>query len=479
MSELNSGELVNFTDIFIDTDKGDEGDEKKHGLFHIEDGMYKLSGDYDEIKGGSIFKEEFDLNDAMKKGGSDTDFINFNQIKEMETLSFKNLKSTNADLEFYFESDEAIRLAPFTFGANFTSLKAIKGNNKKVQLVLCSNTFENENVLQNIEDIKDVRRLYLYGEWDKGTFKKLAGAIKDDGKIYEDKDAEEKFSLDGKFEKSDFGEDLLTKLSKDMISNVIQGTISEDEKNAIKSKRKEKVKAIKAENGEADGKKTEEQGKEQGFFSWNDIVKDHGAVCGAMFKFVLGQMKEKGISIKATLIAEKVGLDESGEPILSPDCFEDIKLIGAGVVIKILKMLSEKWEEGASTIKLKNDKNNRDKFRIALKEHIKSNWAESTKGIKTNLVMIGKVNNEIANKLGATSKEVIENVEDANKYMSDVLQGADILDKGCKFERSQVETMIDCLKQIGKSYKEAKNKEKTKDCIICIERLKSALKGSE
>ena len=325
MSELNSGELVNFTDIFIDTDKGDEGDEKKHGLFHIEDGMYKLSGDYDEIKGGSIFKEEFDLNDAMKKGGSDTDFINFNQIKEMETLSFKNLKSTNADLEFYFESDEAIRLAPFTFGANFTSLKAIKGNNKKVQLVLCSNTFENENVLQNIEDIKDVRRLYLYGEWDKGTFKKLAGAIKDDGKIYEDKDAEEKFSLDGKFEKSDFGEDLLTKLSKDMISNVIQGTISEDEKNAIKSKRKEKVKAIKAENGEADGKKTEEQGKEQGFFSWNDIVKDHGAVCGAMFKFVLGQMKEKGISIKATLIAEKVGLDESGEPILSPDCFEDIK----------------------------------------------------------------------------------------------------------------------------------------------------------
>ena len=441
MAELDKGKLKGFAGKLFAQTEGEKG-----CLFELDGNKYKLQGGYDEITGGSLFDNEFDLDGVT----TNTKIINFNEVKRIEPKSFESLKSESDQLEFYFESDEVIKLDPYAFGSDFSKLRAMKGNNKKVEIMLSSETFENHDVITNMEAIEDVD-LYLYGKWTKEELNNIIKIIKN-GKIYRESGKEFELS-DGKFTSADLTEDQLNKLNDKFIKLIME---KETTDGAVENEQEKKTKV------------------ETEISAWDDLNDDTRE---KMITFVIGKMVEKNFYIRAIVDANKVKI-KYHNMILNEGSFTDIKLINNGDIgiLDILKMLSSESTNGK---KLENNKDNRDAAKVAVKEYIKKNWKDITSKIKVKYEIINSEGKDINFDANMCEKYVVSNITDAKKYLAHILHnlpfGAEELGK-MTLGSSQARNLIECLQFMGEKHKNDKDKTLVKLCISCIRDLKRAIK---
>ncbi len=454
MAELTKDELNSFQGKLFPNAKDDEeaaeteGEEVKY-LFERDGNVYKLPGDYDEITGDSLFDEEFDLQAVI---GNNETIINFNNVKKIDTKSFENLKFESGELEFYFESGEVIKLEPYAFGNKFSKLNAIKGNSKTVEITMSSETFENHDVIKNMQVIDNVN-LYLYGEWTKEELKKLIEIV-ENGKIY--RALSKNFELsDGKFTSEDLTENQLNKLNNRFIKLIME---KETANSLVKDKKEKKPK------------------EEKEFYSWNNLDAN---TRDEMINFIISEIKRNNITIKVTIDADKAEVSDDGYIYLHEKSFNDIKFInGDKSLLDILKTLSNKKINGQ---KLKNNKENRDALKEAVKKYIIKEWESIISNkIKYNIVVINGEGKNIKTNDNISLKITIIDTIAANDYLSSFLENEEkmVQDDGKKkVSKSEIETIIDCLKVIGEEHKKDKDKELAKLCISCIKDLKKAIKS--
>lgn len=452
---LDKTEANYFKDKVFATKEGQEPDQY---LFNIENGHYVLNQDYDEIIGENVFEDIFNDTFKFDEQVKGLNKINFNKIKKIGEDCFYKLESDNPELEFYFDED-TIRIEQRAFGDSFKRLNKIGGyNNKSIELSLHSGCFTNfEEIMQNIKEFENVN-IYLYGAWTKKHLKLLMAKIKT-GKIYKATD-DDKFEIDEKFDKLD--PESLSKLSKSMISAIV---ISKDmADNLIQSKKAAK----------GDKKK-----EESAFTSWDKL----GETRKAMVDFVIDKMVENNFTIKADV--KNVKINEN-KLVLDKDCFEKIKLVSAQTgILDILKLLSEKEIEGKL---LKNDKNNRDKAKEAVKNYIKENWEKVIS--KSGIEHILSLDDDELEKLTEGNEETLRAIQKKNnirKKMDDsALEEAkqrvgSLIEMSKQNNSSTIglpaeewEKMIKSLMIMGNEYKH-KNKEIAIHCKKCIQDIKDAL----
>ncbi len=446
MAELDKGKLKGFAGKLFAQTEGEKG-----CLFELDGNKYKLQGGYDEITGGSLFDNEFDLDGVT----TNTKIINFNEVKRIEPKSFESLKSESDQLEFYFESDEVIKLDPYAFGSDFSKLRAMKGNNKKVEIMLSSETFENHNVITNMEAIEDVD-LYLHGEWTKEELKKIIEII-ENGKIYQASGKNFEL-LDGKFTSEDLTEDQLNKLNNRFIRLIME---KETADSLVKDKKEKK------------------QEEEKEFYSWNNLEKDHKN----MIDFVLDTMAKNNLYIRLTVDANKAKI-QGNSMAIDEECVTNVKLINGNIsILDVLKMLSN---TGVNGKKLKNNKENRDAAKGAVKEYIRKNIRQVALKIRIKYDIINGEKKGL--KKGSQGNGIIgvrdgiSNITEANECLSNVIKSLSIdknmfMGGGNIIDEIMTRELIDSLKIIGEKHKKDKDKTLVKLCISCIRELKKGLKS--
>ena len=449
------------------------------GLFEKEDNnQYILSIDDDiEIFDKDVFGEDFNLDTAMDKAN----ILNFRKVSSISDEAFESLISNNANLEFYFEA-ENIRIKKDAFGEKFEKLKRIYSNGKEVNLLLHAGCFSLD-VINSLEKIEEMN-VFLYGTWEIETILKIVDKV-DKGKVYNAKGKND-FSIEGDKEKS-LSDDRASKMSKELIELVADTRF-------VVAREAAKVAAKKIKEKEDIERGI--QPEETKFISWDKL--DHVGR-ESMINFVIDQMAEHNFTIKAEVNIDKLKKDESGKLIssngklvLNEDCFEKIKLVGVMGLTDILKLLSAEEFGIKYNIKLlKNDKNNRDKVKEAVKKYIAKNWEmvitkkglqhiisldnkkleKLTEGNKDLLELMRKENN-IENKV------VVENIEEAKQYFANLQAAAEQVGPGgaLLLKPDQYTELVKSIKIMGNEYK---NKDK-KIAIACkkfLNELESYKKG--
>ncbi len=461
MSEFARSDLIN-SDRPKVFSEGKEGEEK--GVFVLSGDTYRFSIEDTDINlyEDDILGVDLDLGKAM----GDIRKLNFNKVKTISKNAFKTLVGVDG-LEFYFEGEQ-IRIEEEAFGDKFRGLVKMEGVDGQVDLLLHNNCFVNfSDVINGIQEFKNID-IYLYGEeWKKENIKKLIARI-GDGKIrVPEKEGKFKIAANEKFKEDELDGAALEKLSKNMIAAVLEGVGD-----------KASAKKLKEAKGASNNKKE----KKANVVSWDKLNK---AIRLAMRNFVIDEMKEKGIIIKADVDAEKVTIDE-GKLVLDghKECFKKISLVGDGM-LDILKVLSTK---GVGGTLLKDDKKNRDKVKEAIKEYIMDHWTYVTKEKKIEydismddqkLLSLGRVKPDELNKIkeenNMESKAVVEDLDAAKQNVANFL--AAIEQNGGKMFYGPIEEFKRMRKSymlIGKEYKH-KDKEIVLQCKQCIKALTEAI----
>ncbi len=459
MSEFARNDLIDPEDPSKKKKVFSDGDD---GVFVLDSAgkTYRFSIEDDDINlyEDNILGDNLDLGKAM---GS-AEILNFNKVKTISKGAFESLILNGKDLEFDFEGQQ-IRIEEEAFGENFQTLKKIKGLNGRLNLLLYNNCFKKfKDIIAELE-FENVD-IYLYGKgWSKENIAKIIEHI-GDGKIYAP-EGEGKFEIAEKFDKLDA--DSLSKLSKSMIDAIVENISDEDKKEA---------KAIKNQKKKEGKFRT----KEKKGCSWDKF----GAMRMAAITVVIEELKKNEFTIKADIDVNKASIKD-GKLELTEGCFNDISLICDSMKISdVLKLLCTKGVNGQL---LKDDKNNRDKAKQAVKDYIMKNWTYVTKQVGIDYIIL--MNNEDLAKLtqdpevlskirqenNIAAKVDVENTEDAKQNISNLMAAVSKIGSDTVFlTEEECKRMRKSYILIGKEYKH-KNKKIALQCKKCIEDINAAL----
>lgn len=327
--------------------------EDKDALFVYGDARYNLTvKDHEdegiEICGEKILgDEEIKLDDFV----TESKIVNFNKVDKIESDAFSNLFNSTDDVIFKFKSEE-VKIMPRAFGSKFEKLSGIEGLEGQLSVIMYHDSFVNEGVLNNIK-FKDTD-IYLEGEWNKTEIEKLLNLEYDGGKIRNGKSF--KIGEEDLFADDELDDSKLDKLNKELADKISLNKESTKTKkeNISKKKKEDKAKA------KAEGKDIKEE------LTWNKV---DGKTQEEIVKAIINEFNNLDVFARIELDEKKVELTDSGEIKIVKDSISKISFIGD--TVEATKKVFERYHE---SIKLKNNKANKDKARDMAKKMIEDDF---------------------------------------------------------------------------------------------------------
>lgn len=314
----------------------------------------------DDINLGELVKEPY--------------IINFNKVEKILSNAFLNLTNEEEKIEFVFKS-ESVEIEPKAFGSNFKALKSIRGyNDELLSVTLYSDSFESEDVLKNIKELKDVD-IYLEGGWSKEKIQCLIKKKDGRGKIRAGNDfikADEEL-----FTKEELGTSLI-KLDKRLVDKIVvedKDSIGKKLEGETEKKAKERVRKNEREKVKEEIKATGKEIKTEGV-TWNKINEDtQKKVVEAM----ISEFNNLDVYARIQLNERHIELTkEKKDILLVKDSVFRVSFIGSTVVAT-----DNVFKRDYDGIKLRNNKANKDKARDMAKKMIKEYF-------ENNKIVLGK-----------------------------------------------------------------------------------------